>query len=129
MEVYPAYIAWLTGKPAYMVYSREESMTVSTPRHESQIRVVLGASKDGHIRGIFLDSLWNAGAYGEHTPTTVTLSAISRFLYTMQPKPSASAIPASIPIPLQPALIAVTVRLRGCSPWKRPSTNWLRLCT
>lgn len=74
MEVYPAYIAWLTGKPAYMVYSREESMTVSTPRHESQIRVVLGASKDGHIRGIFLDSLWNAGAYGEHTPTTVTLS-------------------------------------------------------
>lgn len=74
MEVYPAYIAWLTGKPAYMIYSREESMTVSTPRHESQIRVVLGASKDGHIRGIFLDSLWNAGAYGEHTPTTVTLS-------------------------------------------------------
>ena len=74
MEVYPAYIAWLTGKPAYMIYSREESMTVSTPRHESQIRVVLGASKDGHIRGIFVDSLWNAGAYGEHTPTTVTLS-------------------------------------------------------
>ena len=74
MEVYPAFIAWLTGKPAYMVYSREESLTVSTPRHESQIRVVLGASKDGHIRGILLDSLWNAGAYGEHTPTTVTLS-------------------------------------------------------
>lgn len=74
MEVYPAFIAWLTGKPAYMVYSREESLTVSTPRHESQIRVILGATKDGHIRGVYLDSLWNAGAYGEHTPTTVTLS-------------------------------------------------------
>ncbi|WP_293985769.1 xanthine dehydrogenase family protein molybdopterin-binding subunit [uncultured Megasphaera sp.] len=74
MEVYPAYIAWLTGKPAYMVYSREESQTVSTPRHESQIRVVIGADKAGHIKAIALDSLWNAGSYGDHTPTTVTLS-------------------------------------------------------
>lgn len=74
VEVYPAYITHITGKPALMVYSREEAMTVSAPRHEAQIHVRLGASKDGIIHGISLHSLWNGGAYGEHSPTTVTLS-------------------------------------------------------
>jgi CO/xanthine dehydrogenase Mo-binding subunit len=74
VEVYPAFITHLTGKPALMVYSREESMTVSAPRHEAQIHVRVGASKEGIIRGISLHSLWNGGAYGDHSPTTVTLS-------------------------------------------------------
>lgn len=74
MEVYPSFITYLTGKPALMIYSREESMTVSAPRHEAQIHVRLGASKEGIIQGISLHSLWNGGAYGDHSPTTVTLS-------------------------------------------------------
>lgn len=74
MEIYPAYIAYVTGKPAMMIYSREETQTVSSPRHEAQVHIRLGASKDGTIRVISLESLWNAGAYGDHSPTTVTLS-------------------------------------------------------
>lgn len=74
MEVYPAYIAYITGRPALMVYTRKESLTASSPRHEAQVHVKIGAQKDGTIRAISVESLWNAGAYGDHSPTTVTLS-------------------------------------------------------
>lgn len=74
MEVYPAYIAHITGRPARMIYTRQETQTVSSPRHEAQIHVRVGARKDGTIRVISLESLWNAGSYGDHSPTTVTLS-------------------------------------------------------
>lgn len=74
MECYPAFVTWKTGKRAYMVYSREEAMTVSSPRHEADVRVRLGADRDGTIRVISVEALWNGGAYGDHSPTTVTLA-------------------------------------------------------
>ena len=74
MEVYPAIITYITGKRALMIYTREEALTVSAPRHESEIRVRIGATKEGLIRVMCVDALWNAGAYGDHSPTTVTLA-------------------------------------------------------
>lgn len=74
MECYPALISYMTGKRVYMEYSREETQTVSSPRHEADVRVRIGATADGIIKAIWVDSLWNGGAYGDHTPTTVTLS-------------------------------------------------------
>lgn len=74
MEMYPAIVTKLTGKPTMMIYTREEAMTVSSPRHEAEIHVRIGASRDGLIRVMDLDALWNAGAYGDHSPTTVTLA-------------------------------------------------------
>ena len=44
MDVYPAYIAYITGKPAMMIYSREETQTVSSPRHEAEMHVKVGAT-------------------------------------------------------------------------------------
>ena len=73
-EVYPAYVTWMTKKPSKIVFTREECMTASTPRHEMEIRVRLGADKDGTINGIDMYTLSNTGAYGEHGPTTVGLS-------------------------------------------------------
>ena len=73
-EIYPAFVTWKTKKPSKIVFSREESMTASTPRHEMEMHVRLGAMKDGRIRGIDLYTLSNTGAYGEHGPTTVGLS-------------------------------------------------------
>ena len=73
-EIYPAFVTWKTKKPSKIVFSREESMTASTPRHEMEMHVRIGAMKDGHIRGIDLYTLSNTGAYGEHGPTTVGLS-------------------------------------------------------
>lgn len=73
-EVFPAFVTWKTGKPAYMEFDRRESQICASPRHEMEMYVKIGAMKDGRIRGIDLHTLSNTGAYGEHGPTTVGLS-------------------------------------------------------
>ena len=73
-EIYPAFVTWKTKKPAMIIFSREESLSASSPRHEMQMHVRLGATKDGIVKGIDLYTLSNTGAYGEHGPTTVGLS-------------------------------------------------------
>lgn len=72
--VYPAFVTWMTKKPSKIIFSRVESQIASSPRHEMEMHVRLGASKDGIVRGIDLHTLSNTGAYGEHGPTTVGLS-------------------------------------------------------
>jgi CO/xanthine dehydrogenase Mo-binding subunit len=73
-EIYPAIVTMKTGKPALIVYTRQESHIAGSPRHEMEMTVRVGATKDGIIRGIDLHTLSNTGAYGEHGPTTVGLS-------------------------------------------------------
>ena len=73
-EVYPAFVTWKTKKPSKIIFSRYESQIASTPRHEMELHVRLGATKEGIVRGIDLYTLSNTGAYGEHGPTTVGLS-------------------------------------------------------
>ena len=73
-EVYPALVTWKTGKPAKIIYTREESFIASSPRHEMEIHVRVGADQDGIIKGIDVYTLSNTGAFGEHGPTTVGLS-------------------------------------------------------
>lgn len=73
-EMYPAFVTWKTKKPSKIIFSREECMLASSPRHEMQLRVRIGATQDGRIRAIDLYTLSNTGAYGEHGPTTVGLS-------------------------------------------------------
>ena len=73
-EIYPAFVTWMTKKPSKIIFSRYESLTASSPRHEMQMHVRLGATKDGIVKAIDLYTLSNTGAYGEHGPTTVGLS-------------------------------------------------------
>ncbi len=73
-EIYPAFVTWKTGKPSKMVFSRYESQIASSPRHEMEVTVRLGADKDGIFQAIDLYTLSNTGAFGEHGPTTVGLS-------------------------------------------------------
>lgn len=73
-DVYPAFVAMKTGRPAKICYTREEAQIAGSPRHEMEIRVKLGADKNGKIRAMDLFTLSNSGAYGEHGPTTVGLS-------------------------------------------------------
>ena len=74
MEMYPAFVTYKTGKPANMVYTREESQIASSPRHEMEVSVKIGAAKDGTIKAIDVYTLSNTGAYSDHGPTTVGLS-------------------------------------------------------
>lgn len=73
-EVYPAFVTWMTGKPAKIIYSRYETQIASSPRHEMEITVRLGADKNGVLQAIDVYTLSNTGAFGEHGPTTVGLS-------------------------------------------------------
>ena len=74
-EVYPAFVTIKTGRPARITYTREEAQIAGSPRHEMEITVRLGAMNDGKIRAVDFYTLSNTGAYGEHGPTTVGLSA------------------------------------------------------
>lgn len=73
-DVYPAFVTWKTGRPSKINYTRKEAQIAGSPRHEMEIRVRLGASREGKIRVLDLYTLSNSGAYGEHGPTTVGLS-------------------------------------------------------
>ena len=73
-EVYPAFVTWKTKKPSKIIFSRVESQSASSPRHEMEIHLRLGATKEGIVKGIDMYTLSNTGAYGEHGPTTVGLS-------------------------------------------------------
>lgn len=73
-EIYPALVTWKTGRPAKIIFTREESFIASSPRHEMELHVRIGADASGRIKGIDLYTLSNTGAFGEHGPTTVGLS-------------------------------------------------------
>ena len=73
-ELFPAFVTWKTGKASKIIFTREESQIASSPRHEMEVHVRLGASREGKIRAIDVYTLSNTGAYGDHGPTTVGLS-------------------------------------------------------
>lgn len=73
-EVYPAFVTMKTGRPALCVFSRKESQTCGSPRHEMEIKIRLGANDDGRIRALGVTTLSNSGAYGEHGWATVGLT-------------------------------------------------------
>ena len=91
-EVFAAFVALKTGRPAKCLYTREETFASSNSRHQMVMHVRVGARKDGSITAIDLYALSNAGAYGEHASTTIGLvghktlpiygrAAASRFTY------------------------------------------------
>ena len=83
--IFEPFVTYKTGKPAKLVFTREECFIQGSPRHEMQVHVRLGADKNGKIRGIDLSTLSNTGAFGEHGPTTVDLSGTkSLSLYRME---------------------------------------------
>ena len=73
-EIYPAIVTWMTGRPSKIVYSRYESLICASPRHEMEVHVKVGADENGIVKGIKVEALSNAGAYGDHSPTTIGLT-------------------------------------------------------
>lgn len=69
VQPYLALAALKTGKPVRLTYSRTESMQSTTKRHPSDLRVKIGATKDGRISGMTFDGLFNTGAYASWGPT------------------------------------------------------------
>lgn len=72
-ELFPAIVTMKTGRPAKIVYDRNESFSGSNSRHQMRVTVKAGATKDGIVKAIDMRVLSNAGAYAEHATTTVGL--------------------------------------------------------
>lgn len=70
-EFYPALITLKTGRPAKLIYTREETFQATTTRHAMMIDVTLGATREGMIQAIGLEVLSDTGAYGDHAETTL----------------------------------------------------------
>ena len=58
-----------TGKPVRLAYSRSESMQSTTKRHPSDITLKIGVTKDGKLRGMEFEGVFNTGAYASWGPT------------------------------------------------------------
>lgn len=74
-EPYPALVTLKTGRPAKMIYTREESQIASSPRHAMEVTVRVGADKNGIIKAIDMGAISDSGAFGDHGPTTIGLTA------------------------------------------------------
>ena len=123
-EVYPAFVTWKTKKPSKIIFSRVESQIASSPRHEMEIHLRLGATKEGIVKGIDMHTLSNTGAYGEHGPTTVGLSATNPSRFMPRQKHSALPMMWSTPITCRRVLTAVTAQRRACLRWNPQSMSW-----
>jgi len=68
-------LAVKTGRPVKLVYTREESMTVSTKRHPFEIHVRLGANAEGRFLAAEARVIGDTGAYSSYGPAVLTRAA------------------------------------------------------
>lgn len=71
-ELMTAFVTWKLQKPCYLLYNRTEAQTCSTTRHAREWYIRVGATKDGIIQVIDMDSITDAGAHATHCFTTTT---------------------------------------------------------
>ncbi|WP_028478253.1 molybdopterin cofactor-binding domain-containing protein [Nocardia sp. CNY236] len=57
-----------TGRPVRYEFTRAEEFTAATCRHPMRIAVTVGADARGTLTALSVDSLVDAGAYGNHSP-------------------------------------------------------------
>lgn len=63
-----ALVAYLTRKPAFIIYSREESIRVHPKREAALIKYKSGASRDGKLNAIEVTIIHDTGAYANRGP-------------------------------------------------------------
>ena len=69
VQPFVALAAWLTGRPAAMVYTRQESIMATTKRHPARMHSRMGANRDGRITAMDFEADFNTGAYASFGPT------------------------------------------------------------
>jgi selenium-dependent xanthine dehydrogenase len=74
-QIHAALLANATGQPVKLLFDRHESMLVHPKRHATQIRVRIGARRDGHLTAVETELYGDTGAYaslGEKVMTRAT---------------------------------------------------------
>ncbi len=74
-QIHAALLAQATGRPVKLLFDRHESLLVHPKRHATQIRVKVGARKDGTLTAVETELYGDTGAYaslGEKVLTRAT---------------------------------------------------------
>jgi len=74
-QIHVAMLANVTQRPVKLLFDRHESLLVHPKRHATQIRVKIGAKKDGRLVAVDTELYGDTGAYaslGEHVMTRAT---------------------------------------------------------
>ena len=74
-----ATVAWRTGKPVYLRFSRKEEFICSRTRSPLTITTKAGADKDGNLTALSIKILSDTGGYGPHC-LTVPMNGCSKTL-------------------------------------------------
>ena len=69
VQPFVALAAWITGRPAAMIYTRPESIAATTKRHPSRMHSRMAAGHDGRITAMDFAGDFNTGAYASWGPT------------------------------------------------------------
>jgi CO/xanthine dehydrogenase Mo-binding subunit len=103
VEVYLGLLAWKTGRPVKMVWTRQESLLARAKRHPYRMRYRTAATKTGEILGHEVELIGDAGAYAYLSALVLLYSSVtacgpyrvpaasveSRVAYTNNPPTSA----------------------------------------
>ena len=124
-EVYPAFVTWMTKKPPKLIYSRMETQTASSPRHEMEMHVRLGAMKDGTIpRHRSLHAVQYRCLRRSMDPQPLDCQDTNRSRCMEVLKHSALSAMLSIRISCRQARTVAMVRHRDFSRSSRRSMSW-----
>jgi len=82
-QIHAALLAQATGRPVKILYTRAESLRVHPKRHATQIKVKIGARRDGTITAVEATLYGDSGAYaslGEKVMTRATTHATGPYM-------------------------------------------------
>ncbi len=63
-----ALVAYLTGKPSFIIYTREDSMRIHPKREATIIEYTTGADENGYLKAIKVKIIHDTGAYANRGP-------------------------------------------------------------
>ena len=82
-QIHAALLANATGRPVKLLYDRHESLIAHPKRHATQIRVKVGAKKDGTLVAVQTELYGDTGAYaslGEYVMTRATTHSAGPYI-------------------------------------------------
>ncbi|HAE86148.1 MAG TPA: aldehyde oxidoreductase [Anaerolineaceae bacterium] len=82
-QIHAALLAQATGKPVKLLFTRRESLLVHPKRHATQIRVKLGAKRNGMLVAAETELFGDTGAYaslGEKVMTRATTHSVGPYI-------------------------------------------------
>ncbi len=71
-QIHAALLAQVTGCPVKLLYDRHESLIAHPKRHATQIRVKVGALRDGRLTAVELELYGDGGAYASLSEKVMT---------------------------------------------------------